>query len=125
VRSLVAREGGMSSAGIFDAAWTLSMTYVTLITTAFGTYYLPALSGLDNRAHRQELMQRMFRFVTVLIVPLILGVIVLKPLLLQILFSAEFLPAISLIALSMSPRKAARFARKGAALSLSPRVSSF
>ena len=97
VRSLIARQSGMSSAGIFDAAWMLSMTYVTLITTAFGTYYLPSLSSLADHVHRLELIQRMFRFVTVLIVPLILGMIALKPLLLQLLFSEEFLPAISLM----------------------------
>lgn len=97
VRSWIVADKGLSGAGIFDAAWTLSMTYITLITTAFGTYYLPTLSSLDSRPERVQLMQTMFRFTTILIVPIILSVVVLKPYILRLLFSAEFLPAIPLI----------------------------
>lgn len=97
IRSWIVADSGLSGAGIFDAAWTLSMTYITLITTAFGTYYLPTLSSLELKQERVQLMQTMFRFTTILIVPMILGVVVLKPFILRLLFSAEFLPAIPLI----------------------------
>jgi O-antigen/teichoic acid export membrane protein len=97
VRSMIVDQGGLSAAGIFDAAWTLSMTYVTLVTTAFGTYYLPTLSSFMRREDQVALMQSMFRFVTVVAVPVIMLVIVLKPFVLRLLFSSEFLPALSLM----------------------------
>jgi len=97
IRSVVVRQAGLSTAGIFDAAWTLSMTYVTLITAAFSTYFMPTLSAAASHDFRRELIERMFRFVTVLAGPIILAVIVFKPLVIQILFSAEFLPALLLM----------------------------
>lgn len=97
LRSMIVDQAGLAGAGIFDAAWTLSMTYVTLVTTAFGTYYLPTLSALGEKSQRTDLIQQMFRFTTILVTPLIIGVIVLKPFMLHLLFSAEFMPAIALI----------------------------
>lgn len=97
VRSLIVRHSGLASAGVFSVAWTLSMTYIMLILSSFGTYYLPTLSQTVSTLDRTMLMQRVMRLVTLLVVPLITGVIVLKPLVVQILYSEEFTPALEII----------------------------
>ena len=45
IRSAYVGAGGVASGGLFDAAWTISMSYVTLLLSSFGLYYFPTLSG--------------------------------------------------------------------------------
>jgi len=97
VRALIAHQGGLSEAGIFDVAWTLSMTYVMLVLNALGTYYMPALSRLDQNRERRLLICRALRFITLTMVPLITAAIVLKPLVVELLYTDEFLPALDIV----------------------------
>lgn len=97
VRTMIIRYGGFSSAGIFDVAWMLSMTYTALLLSSFGTYYLPTLSGINDTRTRNTLMQDLFRISLLLVIPLIITVIVLKPLAITILYTHEFTPALKII----------------------------
>lgn len=94
VRALVSKHQGYAGAGIFDAGWTLSMTYVMLILTSFSAYYLPTLGKLKVQAQeRNNLILQYFKFATYASIPLITSVIVLKPWVIELLYSREFLPA--------------------------------
>lgn len=97
IRSMVTHDSGIEGAGIFDVAWTLSMMYVGLITQSFGTYYLPTLSKCNSAAERIILIQRVFHLATLVLVPVVVSVVVLKPTLLHLLYSDEFYPSLSLI----------------------------
>lgn len=97
LRTLLEKKQGLAAVGLFEAAWTLSMTNVTLVTTAFGAYYLPTLSALQSPSERVTLIQQMFRFATLLGIPLLVGVIVLKSLAIQLFFSSEFFPSLTLL----------------------------
>ncbi len=97
VRSIIVSEQGFAGAGIFDVAWTLSMMYLTLLLSSFSTYYLPTLSQGTSRESKNILITRVIRLALLITVPLITGVIVLKPFLIQILYSEDFLPALLII----------------------------
>ena len=97
LRSAILHAMGLASVGLFDAAWTLSMTYVTLILASFSTYYLPTLSEARDADVRCALMQRTLRVSTLLMVPLVGTVIVLKPLLIDVLYSTEFRPSLNVV----------------------------
>lgn len=97
IRTIIIQYEGLKGAGIFDVAWTLSMTYVMLLLSSFGTYYLPTLSRINNPQTRNSLMQDLCRLSIMLITPLITTVIVLKPLMITILYSTEFTPALRII----------------------------
>ena len=97
IRSLITQEQGLSGAGIFDVAWTLSMMYVGLVTQSFGTYYLPTLSGVVDPGERVLLMRRLFRLATLLMVPMVVAVIVLKPLVVHLLYSNKFMPSLEIV----------------------------
>lgn len=96
LRTVLEKKQGLAAVGLFEAAWTLSMTNVTLITTAFGAYYLPTLSALQSQPERLTLIQQMFRFATLLAIPLLVAVVMLKSLAIQLFFSSEFYPALPL-----------------------------
>lgn len=97
LRVMIVRYGGLDSAGIFDVAWTLSMIYIMLVLGSFGTYYLPTLSGIKNEFARITLMQNILKISLIIVVPLIVTIIVLKPLVIHILYSNEFLPSLEII----------------------------
>ncbi len=45
VRAMIIKSNGFEGAGIFDASWTISFNYLTLLLTACSNIYLPALTG--------------------------------------------------------------------------------
>lgn len=98
VRAAIIKHQGYGSAGIFDAGWTLSMTYVMLILASFSAYYLPTLGKLKwQDRERNNLIQQYFRFATLASIPLITLVMILKPWVVELLYSSEFVPAIHLM----------------------------
>lgn len=97
VRSLIVQRMGLSSTGIFSAAWSVSMAYASLILGAFGIYYLPTLSQTKDTAEKEELVRNSFRLSTVFAVPLITGIICVKPLLISLLYSPEYLSSVEIV----------------------------
>lgn len=97
VRSLTVHYDGLSGAGIFGAAWGISTAYKMLILGSLVTYYLPTLSQTNDPLARIVLMQRVARLATLMMVPLVTGVIVLKSLVIELLYSIEFAPSLEVL----------------------------
>jgi len=98
VRAMIVRSGGgLAQAGLFDVAWSLSGNYVMLILASFGTYYAPTLSQTADKAERATLIRRVIRLSTMLMIPLIVTVVVLKPLLISLLYSSEYIASLKMI----------------------------
>lgn len=97
IRSMTVRNFGLNAAGIFDVAWTLSMMYITLVLTSFGTYYMPTLSQSKELSAKTILITRIFRFTFLLLVPIITSIVVLKPLIVQVLYSPKFFYSLIII----------------------------
>ena len=95
IRSSVATHLGLGSAGVFDAGWSISMVYVMLILGSFSTYYLPTLASANTSSSR--LMNDVLHTTLLLVVPLIALVMGLRPLVLVVLYSREFLTASSMM----------------------------
>lgn len=94
VRALVGKHMGLHGAGLFDAAWTLSMTYVMLILSSFSTFYLPTLSAIQSGdPQRKHLIEQVFRFATYASIPLVGTVMLLRPWIIELLYSQQFVPA--------------------------------
>ncbi len=64
LRSLVVHYDGLHGAGVFAVAWSLSMTYVMLVLSSFGTYYLPTLSQTEEPSERVTLIRQVLRLTT-------------------------------------------------------------
>jgi O-antigen/teichoic acid export membrane protein len=91
---LVASRFGLAQSGQYWVAWTLSVSYVTIVLGVYGTAYMPALSALHEREARQDLMRDYLRL-TLLAMPLVVSaVILLKPLVVQVMFSDDLLPSL-------------------------------
>lgn len=90
IRTMYIHSGGMAAGGYFDAAWTLSMTYVMLLLSSFGTYYFPTLSSKKTPTEINECVNQVMHVAIVLGTILVSFVVAVKPLLIGILYSEQF-----------------------------------
>jgi hypothetical protein len=90
VRGNIVRTQGLAHAGLFDAAWSISMNQVTLALASVQTYYLPALSRAKTSNARAGEISRVLIAATLVAAPVIAGVALLKPVVLHVLYSAAF-----------------------------------
>ncbi|CAN4273179.1 RfbX Membrane protein involved in the export of O-antigen and teichoic acid [Methylophilaceae bacterium] len=97
VRTMIVRDGGLYQAGLFDLAWSLSGSYVMLLLASFGTYYAPTLSQAVGNIERAALVRRVIRLSTFLMIPMIVTVVVLKPMLVRLLYTSEYMAALEMI----------------------------
>ena len=91
VRTLVQRELGADALGYFQAAATISMTYIGFVLTAMGTDYYPRLTAA---IHDHVLVNRMVNEQTevalLLAGPVFLVMMGLAPWVIQLLYSSSF-----------------------------------
>ena len=97
VRIIITRVGGLYQAGLFDVAWTLSSVYVMVLLASFGTYYTPTLSQASGNIERAALVRRVIRLSTLLMIPMIVAVVVVKPLLVRTLYSDEYIASLEMV----------------------------
>jgi enterobacterial common antigen flippase len=93
----VAAQLGLEQAGLYWVAWTLSMSYVTVLLGSYATYYMPSLSALRTRADRNALI-RDYLWLALCVMPVVVAaVVVVKPLVVEVLFSRTLLPALDVM----------------------------
>lgn len=97
VRVVIAKYHGLSSAGHFEVAWTISVMYMSLFLASLQTYLLPALSvgKLDSSTYLE--LGNALRLSFIILLPLITLLIVIKPLAVQVLYSSDFLEALEIL----------------------------
>lgn len=93
-RVIVWRQLGEAAAGQYQAAWTLAGLYVGFVLQAMGADYYPRLSAVaaDHAAVNRTVNEQL-EVSLLLAVPGILVTLALAPLVLQVFYSTEFLPA--------------------------------
>jgi PST family polysaccharide transporter len=98
VRTLVQHELGAESLGYFQAAWVLSMTYLGFVLGAMGTDYYPRLTAaIHDYAAANRLVNEQTEVALLLAGPVLLSMLALVPWIIQLLYSAEFAPAASIL----------------------------
>jgi len=94
VNGLVVRKLGMAESGQFWVAWSLSMTYVTVLLSSLGAYYLPSLSATRDPEAKKQLILTFTRVVLMFMPILITLVVILKAPGIRLLFSPKLLPSL-------------------------------
>lgn len=98
VRTLIQNQLGASDLGLFQAAWTISMTYVGFVLAAMSADYYPRLTGVitDNEATNQ-LVNEQTEIALLLAGPVFLAMLTLAPWVLILLYSSDFVPAAQIL----------------------------
>lgn len=98
VRTIVQRELGADALGHFHAAFAISMTYLGFVLGAMGTDYYPRLTAaMHNHDTANRLVNEQTEVALLLAGPVLLAMLALAPWIINLLYSAEFAPAISIL----------------------------
>lgn len=101
VRNHLGESFGLEAAGYWEAMWRLSGAYLLLVTTTLSVYYLPRLSELkDCDDIKQEIIQG-YKVILPFAVVCGIAIYLLRDLIIQMLFTTDFLPMRDLFAWQM------------------------
>jgi PST family polysaccharide transporter len=98
IRIDVAKVLGAQSLGQYQAAWIISMQYVSFVLMAMGTDYYPRLTGVihDHKAAR-NLVNEQTEIATLLSAPVFIAMMAVAPWVVHLLYAASFTPAIEIL----------------------------
>lgn len=92
IRGYIGTHIGWNEAGYWQAIWRISETYLMLITTTLGIYYLPKLSVIQDKAELRVELIHGYKIIMPIVIIMALGIYVFKDFIIQILFTNSFLP---------------------------------
>lgn len=91
VRTMVQRELGAEPLGQFQAAWTISMTYLGFVLGAMGTDYYPRLTAvIHDHAAVNRMVNEQTEVALLLAGPVFLVMLALAPWVIELLYSSRF-----------------------------------
>lgn len=97
-RTLVQRELGAEALGQFQAAWAIGITYLSFALNAMGTDYYPRLTAaIRDPATATRLVNEQTEVALLLCAPVLLAILSLAPWVVQLLYSADFGPAVEIL----------------------------
>jgi PST family polysaccharide transporter len=98
LRDQIVTRVGLDSAGLWQAGWRLSETYLALLMAPFSMYFMAKLGSLarDRPQFRQEVLRSTLRAAAVT-APVALAIFLLRAWIVRILFAPSFAPVVDLI----------------------------
>lgn len=97
-RSWVTQKLGLESAGFFQAAWLISMSYLGFVLNAMGTDYYPRLTGLiHDKTLATKLVNEQTELLVLMTAPILLIMMTFAPWVIEALYSDKFIPAADLL----------------------------
>ena len=98
VRIYISRTGGVDEVGFYNAGIVLINSYVGMVFTAMGTDYYPRLSEI-NEDHKKvtEMVNQQASIAILILAPIVVIFITYMPFLIQLLYSAKFLPVVAMV----------------------------
>lgn len=98
VRTMVGDQLGLPALGLFHAAWAISMTYLGLVLSAMGTDYYPRLADrISDPQVASRLVAEQTEVALLLGGPVLLAAMGVAPLIMNLLYAAEFREASDLL----------------------------
>lgn len=98
IRALIIRELGVDSNGLYQAAWAISGMFAGFILGAMGADFYPRLTAVANQHDAvNRLVNEQTEIGVLLALPGLIGTLAFAPWLMQLLYSAKFLPAAGLL----------------------------
>jgi PST family polysaccharide transporter len=98
VRIMIQRELGNGALGLFQASWTIAMTYVVFVLQAMGTDYYPRLTAsIPDPAAASKLVNEQTEVALWLGGPVLLAIMGMAPWLMKLLYSSAFTGAAELL----------------------------
>lgn len=98
VRGRINHVLGPEAMGNFQAAWSISMTYIGFVLAAIALDYFPRLTGMSGEpALARRLLNQQTTLALVVTAPIFLFLFVFSPLVVRALYSSEFAPTVAVL----------------------------
>lgn len=101
VRGFITNNVSLQAAGLWEGMTRISGMYLVFITTSIGTFYLPRLSELQERAQLRREIFQVAKMVLPALAVICLVIYLSRGMVVRILFSKEFLPMADLFGYQM------------------------
>lgn len=100
IRSYLNNVASLETLGLYNAAFLMTMTYVGMVFSAMETDYFPRLSGINQLGVTfNTTVNRQIEVILLLVSPLLVAFLIGLPVLLPMLYSGRFLPALGMMQL--------------------------
>lgn len=98
IRSLIVKKFGLETNGIYQAAWGISGMFAGFILGAMGTDFYPRLTAVaQDNEHVNRLVNEQTEIGVLLALPGLLGTLAFAPWMMNIFYTAKFLPGAELL----------------------------
>lgn len=98
VREVLNQELDLTSVGYFQAAWSISMTYIGFVLGAMAADYYPRLTeSIHDKEQAHRLVNQQTEIALVFAAPILFGMLSFAPVVIHLLYSGEFTPAIEIL----------------------------
>ena len=98
IRSYLNNAASLSTVGLYNAGYMMTMTYAGMVFSAMETDFFPRLSAHNNdNAMTAHTVNQQIEVTMLLISPILTGFIIFLPILLPLLYSGKFLPAMGMM----------------------------
>ena len=102
VRNILIDQVGWDGAGQWQAVWKISEIYLSVITLALGTYYLPRLSSLTDVDAIVSEIHKTAKLIVPIVACIALGIYLLRDVAISLLFTEAFRSARDLFAIQLT-----------------------
>jgi len=92
IRNYVIHSYSASEAGLLQGVWSLSSVYLSVIIMILSIYFMPTLSSIKEREKLRSELLHTLKFILILSFLGLLTVFICQDIIINILFTAEFLP---------------------------------
>jgi Na+-driven multidrug efflux pump len=90
IKVAITKKLGMDYNGIFQADWTIMNQYIGIIFSSCGVYYFPTLCSLKTNEERVEEINKTLEMLLLIIVPVFIGILLFKNIIIGLLYSSKF-----------------------------------
>ncbi|MBR4920776.1 MAG: oligosaccharide flippase family protein [Prevotella sp.] len=97
IRAFLNVEGSLNEVGLYNVGYMLTITYAGIVFSSMETDYFPRLSAVSKDIVKtNEMVNKQMEVSLLLLSPMLVVLLTALPILVPLLFSAEFLPVVSM-----------------------------
>ncbi|MCE0846439.1 O-antigen translocase [Buttiauxella sp. A2-C1_F] len=90
VRKILVINTGWNAAGEWQAVWKISETYLSIVTMALGTYFLPKLSKLQSQSEYESEIKNAAKIILPIVGLMALIIFLIRDAIISLLFTIDF-----------------------------------
>lgn len=98
VRAFISNYGSVTDVGLYNSGYMITITYASLVFASMETDYFPRLSAVNHDVtESNSVVNRQIEVSVVLLAPMLVAFMVALPIVIPLLYSGKFLPAIGMV----------------------------